>query len=150
MSILFFSCPLTEKSIFYSPHGECRFYFSHAPSRRNRCSIRLTADVVLLLFRLLAAIFHSRLTALINFFFGSRQEPISFRLHGDLRLTAVINVLFAFRRDSISFRLGNLRLDFFLFLMVILCASPGDIIIYSASPRHPMGFSATNGLLHLF
>ena len=25
---LFFSCRLTAKSIFYSPHGECRFYFS--------------------------------------------------------------------------------------------------------------------------
>jgi len=29
-------CPLTAKSIFHSPHGECRFYFSYAPSRRNR------------------------------------------------------------------------------------------------------------------
>jgi hypothetical protein len=62
------------------------------------------ADVVFILFRLLAAIFHSRLTALINFLFGSRQEPISFRLHGDLRLTAVINVLLASQRDSVSFR----------------------------------------------
>ena len=33
MSILFFSRPLTAKSIFYSPHGECRF------------SICLTANV---------------------------------------------------------------------------------------------------------
>jgi hypothetical protein len=89
--------------IFYSPHGKCRFYFFYAPSQRNHVSIRLTADVVFILFRLLAAIFHSRFTALINFLFGSRQEPISFRLHGALRLTAVINVLLASRRDSVSF-----------------------------------------------
>ncbi len=38
--------PLTAKLIFYSPHGECRFYFSYAPSRRNQFSIRLTTDVV--------------------------------------------------------------------------------------------------------
>ena len=62
------------------------------------------ADVVFILFRLLAAIFHSRLTALINFLFGSRQEPISFRLHGASHLTAVINVLLASRRDSVSFQ----------------------------------------------
>ena len=77
------ACPLTVKSIFYLPHGECRFYFSYAPSRQNRFSIRLTVDVVLLLFRLLAVIFHLRLTALINFLFGS------FCLHSDSRLLAV-------------------------------------------------------------
>ena len=91
-------------SIFYSPHGKYRFYFSYAPSRQNRFSIRLTADVVFILFCLLAAIFHLRLKALINFLFGSRQEPISFRLHGDSRLTAVINVLLASRQDWVSFR----------------------------------------------
>ena len=91
-------------SIFYLPHGECRFYFSYAPSRRNQFFIRLTADVVFILFRLLAAIFHLRFTAMINFLFGSWQEPISFRLHGALRLTAVINVLLASWRDSVSFR----------------------------------------------
>ena len=62
------------------------------------------ADVVFILFRLLTAIFHLRLTALINFLFGSRQELISFCLHGDLRLTAVINVLLASWQDLVSFR----------------------------------------------
>jgi len=35
---------LRPKLMFYLPHGECQFYFSHAPSRRNRFSIRLTAN----------------------------------------------------------------------------------------------------------
>jgi hypothetical protein len=35
---------LRPKLMFYLPHGECRFYFSHAPSRRNRFSICLTAN----------------------------------------------------------------------------------------------------------
>jgi len=115
MSILYFSCPNLAKSIFYSPHGECRFYISHAPSRRNRFSIPLTANVdfILLspihgeidfLFTSRRMSILSRFMALINFLFGSRQEPISFRLHGASCLKAIINVLLASRRDSVSFR----------------------------------------------
>ena len=86
------------------PHGECQFNFSYAFSRRNRFSFCLKADVFLLLFRLLVVIFHSRLMTLINFLFGSWQEPISFfLLHSDSCLTAVINVLSASWRDSVSF-----------------------------------------------
>ena len=74
-------------------------------AKSNRFSIRLTANVDLFSFTANVDLFFSRpLTALINFLFGSRQEPISFRLHGDSRLTAVINVLFASRRDLVSFR----------------------------------------------
>jgi hypothetical protein len=72
MSILFFSRRLTAKSIFYSPHGECRFYFSHAPSRRNRFSICLTVNVVLF--------FSRTLTANIDFLFASRRMSILFFL----------------------------------------------------------------------
>ena len=110
-----FSIRLTAKSIFYSPHGECRFYFSLADSRRNRFSIRLTANVDFIflspihgeidfLFTSWRMSILSRFTALINFLFGSRQEPISFRLHGASCLKAIINVLLASRRDSVSFR----------------------------------------------
>ena len=123
---LFFSHRLTAKSIFYSPHSECQFIFlspphgeidflfasrrmsilfSHAPSRRNRFSIRLTANIDFLFAsrRMLILFILRPFTALINFLFGSRQEPISFRLHGASCLTAVINVLLASRRDSVSF-----------------------------------------------
>ena len=34
VSVLFFLRPLTAKSIFYSPHGGCSFYYSSASSRR--------------------------------------------------------------------------------------------------------------------
>jgi hypothetical protein len=98
MSILYFSRPLTAKSIFYSPHGEIDFLFS------------LTANVDFILLSPIHGeidfLFTSRrmsillrFMALINFLFGSRQEPISFRLHGTSCLKAVIIVLIASRRD---------------------------------------------------
>jgi len=93
------------------PHGEIDFLFA---SRRNRFSICLTANVDFLFsIRLTAKSISiqphrmsilSRFTALINFLFGSRQEPISFRLHGASCLKAIINVLLASRRDLVSFR----------------------------------------------
>jgi len=51
MSILFFSCPLTAKSMFYSPHGGCSFItlpppcgdISFAPHGVNQFFLRLTA-----------------------------------------------------------------------------------------------------------
>jgi len=89
-------------------------YFSYA-SRQHPFSIRLTANVDFIflspphgeidfLFASRRMSILLRFTALTNFLFGSRQEPISFRLHGASCLKAIINVLLASRRDSVSFR----------------------------------------------
>jgi hypothetical protein len=94
MSILIFLTP---------PHCEIDFLFA---SRRMSIFIFLLPPhgkiefasrqmSILFFFRLLAATFHSRLMAVIDFLFASRQESSSFCLHGDSGLTAVIDVLFA-------------------------------------------------------
>ena len=106
--------PLTEINFLFASR-RMSIYFSLAASRRNRFSIRLTVNVDFIflspihseidfLFASRRMSILSRFTALINFLFGSRQEPISFRLHGASCLEAIINVLLASRRDSVSFR----------------------------------------------
>jgi hypothetical protein len=125
MSILYFSRPLTAKSIFYSPHGEIDFLFSLtanvdfillSPIHGEidfLFSLTANVDFILLspihgeidfLFTSRRMSILLRFMALINFLFGSRQEPISFHLHGTSCLKAVIIVLIASRRDSVSFR----------------------------------------------
>ena len=97
------------------PHGECRFIFLSPIHGEIDFLFSLTANVdfILLspihgeidfLFTSRRMSILSRFTALINFLFGSRQEPISFRLHGASCLKAIINVLLASRRDLVSFR----------------------------------------------
>ena len=108
--------PLTEINFLFASR-RMSIYFSLAASRRNRFSICLTVNVDFIflspihgeidfLFASRRMSILSRFTGLINFLYGSRQEPISFRLHGASCLKAVINVLLASRRDSVSFRFG--------------------------------------------
>ena len=72
--IYFSQNPLTAKSIFYLPHGECRFYFSYPPSRQNRSSIRLMANVDFL--------FASRRMSILFFLRPLKAKLILYSPHG--------------------------------------------------------------------
>jgi hypothetical protein len=114
VDFIFLTPPHGEIDFLFASRRMSIFYFLFA-SRRNRFLFSLTANVdfILLspihgeidfLFTSRRMSILSRFTALINFLFGSRQEPISFRLHGASCLKAIINVLLASRRDLVSFR----------------------------------------------